>query len=249
MKKNIFNQKNKPYEKIGLLIRQKRLEKGLTQQALAEQLNCAKRNISFWECGDRIPTPNFIQSLCNILGILPTDFSTVNENQPPIEVSKKSILLLDFLEEKFDISFLSQHEKELFSRNSLTVIKRLYEEMLNRKAEKIKSFAQIIGTHRQYNDLEVLEVNHKLFFLLDDYKDGTYHKCYRLNTDNDEFEIISDSLYKIHKSVIQYENKKYIVDWKIIPLTGNDSTRLMNKDFSIYNLLKANLNNFTPDNE
>ena len=60
-------------EKIGKFIAQKRKEKKLTQEELAEMLNVNSRSISRWENGKCLPDISLYNSICEILGV------TINE--------------------------------------------------------------------------------------------------------------------------------------------------------------------------
>lgn len=54
--------------KIGGLIRSLRLEKGMTQRALAEKLNLSDKTISKWECGLGCPDVSLLAELSALLG-------------------------------------------------------------------------------------------------------------------------------------------------------------------------------------
>ena len=54
--------------KIGLVIRQLRKERGLTQKQLAERLHVSPKTISKWECGQGCPDPALWESLSALLG-------------------------------------------------------------------------------------------------------------------------------------------------------------------------------------
>lgn len=55
--------------KTGRFIAEKRKEKGLTQERLAEQLNISKNAVSKWERGLNLPDASIMQDLCKILEI------------------------------------------------------------------------------------------------------------------------------------------------------------------------------------
>ena len=55
--------------KTGGLIRHLRLEKGLTQQALAEKLNLSAKTISKWETGKGCPDVGVLGSVSAVLGV------------------------------------------------------------------------------------------------------------------------------------------------------------------------------------
>lgn len=55
--------------KIGTLIRRLRMEKGLTQQALAKELNLSAKTISRWETGLGCPDVSLLGALSALLGV------------------------------------------------------------------------------------------------------------------------------------------------------------------------------------
>ena len=59
--------------KIGFFIKEKRKEKKLTQDELAEKLGVTNRAISKWENGNCMPDSGIIPDLCKILGITIND--------------------------------------------------------------------------------------------------------------------------------------------------------------------------------
>ena len=66
-------------KKVGLLIKQKRLEKNMTQQELADRLHITDRAISNWERGVRAPDISLLQELSNILGLSISDILSREE--------------------------------------------------------------------------------------------------------------------------------------------------------------------------
>ena len=59
--------------KIGKFIQEKRKEKNITQQELAEKLNITDRAISKWENGNCLPDVGTMPELCEILNITIND--------------------------------------------------------------------------------------------------------------------------------------------------------------------------------
>ena len=55
--------------KIGLYIKQKRKETGLTQSQLAEMLNISFQSVSKWEVGEALPDTSILLDLCNALDV------------------------------------------------------------------------------------------------------------------------------------------------------------------------------------
>lgn len=58
-------------QKIGIFISEKRKQKNLTQQELADLLHLSNRTISKWECGKGIPDNSIMLELCRILETRP----------------------------------------------------------------------------------------------------------------------------------------------------------------------------------
>lgn len=54
---------------IGKFIAQKRKEKNLTQEQLAEKLGVSNKTVSKWECGKCMPDYSIVKPLCQELGI------------------------------------------------------------------------------------------------------------------------------------------------------------------------------------
>lgn len=56
------------------VIRQKRQEAGMTQNDLAEKLNCRQSTVSGWERGDRTPRIPDLYRMAEIFGCKASDF-------------------------------------------------------------------------------------------------------------------------------------------------------------------------------
>lgn len=54
---------------VGLYIKKKRKEKGLTQAELADKLNISFQAVSKWETGETLPDTGILLELCNILDV------------------------------------------------------------------------------------------------------------------------------------------------------------------------------------
>lgn len=59
------------YELVGRRIRQRRKEKHLTQEDLAEQIGLSKNHVSNMERGKYLPTTKTFLQLCDVLGETP----------------------------------------------------------------------------------------------------------------------------------------------------------------------------------
>jgi len=55
--------------RIGAFIKEKRKEKGMTQQELAAKLHVTDRAVSKWEVGRGMPDTTIMRELCELLGI------------------------------------------------------------------------------------------------------------------------------------------------------------------------------------
>ncbi len=66
---------------IGIRIMQKRKEKGLTQEMLAESIGLSKNHLSNIERGLNLPTTKTILNLCNMLGCTP-DYYLIGQIVP-----------------------------------------------------------------------------------------------------------------------------------------------------------------------
>ena len=83
-------------EKIGKFICEKRKEKGLTQQDLANKLMVTNKAVSKWENGKCMPDIAIIKDLCNILDITITSLLNGEETS-----DEKVIIRLLWIIDKF----------------------------------------------------------------------------------------------------------------------------------------------------
>ena len=95
--------------KIGKFIQEKRKEKNITQQELAEILNITDRAISKWENGKCMPDVGIMQELCEILNITINDlFSGEVVNMKDTEKKlEENLLEMTKLKEEKDRQLLS----------------------------------------------------------------------------------------------------------------------------------------------
>ncbi len=95
--------------KIGKFIQNKRKEKNITQQELAEKLNITDRAISKWENGKCMPDVGIMQELCEILNITINDlFSGEVVNMKDTEKKlEENLLEMTKLKEEKDRQLLS----------------------------------------------------------------------------------------------------------------------------------------------
>ena len=85
-------------KKVGLLIKQKRLEKNMTQQELADRLHITDRAISNWERGLRAPDISLLQELSAILELNISDILSGEEHaRQGLNITDKIIIILCLL--------------------------------------------------------------------------------------------------------------------------------------------------------
>ena len=63
-------------EKIGKYIRKKRIEKGMTQQQLAEKIQVTEKAVSRWETGRGVPDISLLEPLAEELHVSVTELVT-----------------------------------------------------------------------------------------------------------------------------------------------------------------------------
>jgi len=80
--------------KIGNFIAEKRKEKNLTQEQLAEKIGVSNKTISKWECGRCMPDYSMIEGLCKELNISISELINGHEFEHPKEIDNESILQL-----------------------------------------------------------------------------------------------------------------------------------------------------------
>ena len=73
-------------ENTGAIIRELRLEKGLTQKQLAEMINVSDKAVSKWECGGGCPDISLIEGLAEVLG---TDTATLLSGEKNLKEGEK----------------------------------------------------------------------------------------------------------------------------------------------------------------
>lgn len=95
--------------KIGMFIAKLRKEKGLTQAALAEQLNITDRAVSKWERGLSLPDSSTMLPLCEILGINVNELLTGERIDMENYNKKAEEIILEMTRMK------EQRDKELLS--------------------------------------------------------------------------------------------------------------------------------------
>ena len=82
-------------EKLGLLIRKKRVEKGLTQEQLASHLGVSPKTISRWERSLNIPDISMLESLSLELGISVKNLIVGEETAQDTDPSTLTILYME----------------------------------------------------------------------------------------------------------------------------------------------------------
>ncbi len=90
-------------EKIGKFIAEKRKERNLTQEQLAEKLGVTNRSISNWENGKNMPDLSLFKPLCNELNISINELMSgeIIDNKNYINVLEENIVdMVSDLEDK-----------------------------------------------------------------------------------------------------------------------------------------------------
>jgi transcriptional regulator with XRE-family HTH domain len=103
---------------VGNLIRSLRIEKGLTQQLLADQLHVTNAAVSKWETGKGMPDSSIMLSLCKCLDISITDLLSgekVSKTERTEKAEENVINLLKDIEEIKVLSNLSEEEQVLLA--------------------------------------------------------------------------------------------------------------------------------------
>lgn len=93
-------------EKIAVLIKNKRKEKGLTQEELAKKLNVTEKAISRWETGRGMPDISLLLPLANVLGVTVSEILSGKEDKKSNENLKEIIEYVDASKSKKNIKFL-----------------------------------------------------------------------------------------------------------------------------------------------
>ena len=119
-------------EKIGKIIKERRLEKGLTQVQLAEKLRVSNRTISKWENGNSLPDYSMFNDICEVLDISLEDLisskKTIKKKKNILLILLISLILVLILYKAFityvyyrDIKY--QGEEITFPNNNISTIK------------------------------------------------------------------------------------------------------------------------------
>lgn len=85
--------------RIGQFMKETRTEKGLTQAALAEQLNVSDKTISKWENGKSMPEPALMLPLCEILTISVSELLTGQRITPGEYHAKTEETMMNLVKE------------------------------------------------------------------------------------------------------------------------------------------------------
>ncbi len=80
-------------KKTGQYIMQKRKEKNMTQEELAEKLSVSNKTVSKWETGKSMPDYSVVEELCKVLGISVGELLN-GEDELSTETEEKQMLAL-----------------------------------------------------------------------------------------------------------------------------------------------------------
>ena len=80
-------------DKIGMFIKKKRMEKGLTQEQLADKLNVSPKTVSRWERGLNIPDVSILKKLSEELGVSTNSLIEGDEHHDNMIVKTEEVKL------------------------------------------------------------------------------------------------------------------------------------------------------------
>lgn len=177
------------YKKVGILIKEKRIEKNLTQKELADMLYITDRAVSKWERGKSLPDISILKKLNEILDIDINQLLTIESNKSNHykDKSKKIIylivifiimmlLMLFLIIKKDDFSDNYSCKKELnlmFSYNNRNVYYNCLSDVF---VEKVELREKVIDTNFNLenfiNNLDVFTVEEdgSIMYSFDNYK-------------------------------------------------------------------------------
>ena len=110
-------------EKIGSIIKERRIEKGLTQVELAEKLRVSNRTISKWENGNSLPDYSMFNDICKVLDLSINDLITgkkeIKKKKNTILILLISLIIILILYKLFItyVIYKDTHEKVQFPKN------------------------------------------------------------------------------------------------------------------------------------
>jgi len=91
-------------KKIGLIIRNGRIKKNLSQKDLAKMVGVNQSHVSKWENDESVPTGDTLLNLADILDIVPELFPGYKkeESPPPIEEKESEFVRREDFERRID---------------------------------------------------------------------------------------------------------------------------------------------------
>lgn len=95
-------------KEIGKRIARLRIDQGLTQEQLSEQIGYSKNHLSGIECGKFTPTTPFIIKLCNSLGKTP-DYYLIGQVAPNMDEIASLIMRLSENEQSIFVELLKAY--------------------------------------------------------------------------------------------------------------------------------------------
>ena len=111
------------HEKIGSIIKERRIEKGLTQVELADKLRVSNRTISKWENGNSLPDYSMFNDICKVLDLSINDLiigkKDIKKKKNILLIILISLLLIMIIY-KFFITYViykNHHDKVQFPKN------------------------------------------------------------------------------------------------------------------------------------
>ena len=237
-------------KKIGQFIKERRKEKKLTQEELAEKLRVSNRTISKWENGNSIPDYSIINDLCTALDV------SINELLSGEKINK------DDYQRKFEENFLKTMKYNNRKMNHSTIKVAIafivvlvlclyfgykYVLMQNLHIEDYKMIRQMAEgapTYIQENVENDVEANNKVTY--NDYYDVEFYldPQYKITYDaNEGAKVATDTYVKKEKDDIvgtyqleAYNGPTHYDDISYADIPYETSLRLQKK-FGIYNIV------------
>jgi len=99
-------------------LRELRIQKGFSQQDLADRIDQTKQNVSQYERGVRRPNMDKLQELCDIFNVS-MDYITGKEDVTPRLVDSDGIMALEIFSKNSEVERIA---KEIYKKHELMVL-------------------------------------------------------------------------------------------------------------------------------
>lgn len=213
-------------EKIGKYISEKRKEKKLTQEELAERLGVSDRAVSNWENGKNMPDLSLFKPLCNELGITINNLMSgedVNDNKY-IESLENNII---------DIVNVSNKKKKKRTIMIITIfyllIIILFSILLfnNYYEFDVKYDSRVMACEISNRNIDFIAQGQSVL--------NAYHTCRKINNESKCFIHTTVSVYNKKRSRWEYfESMARQLDGKKIPFATGDGIEAPTSNIKVY---------------